>query len=151
MIPYERKKVILNKLNEQDIVILDELQNVLSGVSVSTIRRDLKDLEKKLWESADKMRGAVPVSSYKFIILGLIFLKYISDSFEEKYQELVEKYNCLAVEMESFALFHNASVLNKKATCLLTISDSFITKEETTSEERQNSFGKMIELAKGAK
>ena len=37
-----------------------------------------KDLEKKLWEAADKMRGAVPVSSYKFIILGLIFLKYIS-------------------------------------------------------------------------
>lgn len=46
MIPYERKKVILNKLNEQDIVRLDELQMLLSGVSVSTIRRDLKDLEK---------------------------------------------------------------------------------------------------------
>ena len=42
---------------------------------------DLKDLEIKLWNAADKMRGAVPVSSYKFIILGLIFLKYISDSF----------------------------------------------------------------------
>ena len=35
---------------------------------------DLKDLEIKLWNAADKMRGAVPVSSYKFIILGLIFL-----------------------------------------------------------------------------
>ena len=52
---------------------------------------ELKDLEKKLWEAADKMRGAVPVSSYKFIVLGLIFLKYISDSFEEKYQELVKE------------------------------------------------------------
>ena len=57
---------------------------------------DLKDLEKKLWESADKMRGAVPVSSYKFIILGLIFLKYISDSFEEKYQALIDEgYGCI--------------------------------------------------------
>lgn len=46
MIPYERKKTILNKLNEQDIVRLDELQMLLAGVSVSTIRRDLKDLEK---------------------------------------------------------------------------------------------------------
>ena len=45
---------------------------------------DLVELEKKLWNSADKMRGAVPVSEYKFIILGLIFLKYVSDSFEEK-------------------------------------------------------------------
>lgn len=52
---------------------------------------NLKDLEKKLWESADKMRGAVPVSSYKFIILGLIFLKYISDSFEEKYRTLIDE------------------------------------------------------------
>lgn len=46
MIPYERKKMILNELNKQDIVILDELKTLLSGVSVSTIRRDLKDLEK---------------------------------------------------------------------------------------------------------
>ena len=52
---------------------------------------ELKNLEKKLWEAADKMRGAVPVSSYKFIVLGLIFLKYISDSFEEKHQKLVEE------------------------------------------------------------
>lgn len=37
---------------------------------------DLKGLENKLWEVADKIRGAVPVSDYKFIILGLIFLKY---------------------------------------------------------------------------
>lgn len=47
MIPYERKKVILKKLNEQDIVTLEELQKMLAGVSVSTIRRDLKDLEKE--------------------------------------------------------------------------------------------------------
>ena len=49
--------------------------------------------------------------------------------------------------MESFALFHNAKVLNKKATCLLTISDSLITKKETTSIERQNNFNEMAELA----
>lgn len=60
---------------------------------------------------------------------------------------LVEEKHLLAVEMESFALFHNANVLGKHATCLLTISDSFITHEETTSEERQSSFHQMIELA----
>ena len=63
---------------------------------------ELKDLEKKLWEAADKMRGAVPVSSYKFIILGLIFLKYISDSFEEKYQELVEEGYGLEEDRDSY-------------------------------------------------
>lgn len=62
-------------------------------------------------------------------------------------KELVEKYNCLAVEMESFALFHNAKVLNKKAACLLTISDSFVSSEVTTAEERQNSFTNMMKIA----
>ena len=63
---------------------------------------DLKGLENKLWEAADKMRGAVPVSSYKFIVLGLIFLKYISDSFEEKYQELVEEGYGLEEDRDSY-------------------------------------------------
>lgn len=63
---------------------------------------DLKGLENKLWEAADKMRGAVPVSDYKFIILGLIFLKYISDAFEGKYQELVEDGYGLEEDRDSY-------------------------------------------------
>ena len=63
------------------------------------------------------------------------------------YEDLVEKYNTKAVEMESFALLHNANVLNRRAACLLTISDSFITNEETTSEERQTHFDQMMVLA----
>ena len=51
------------------------------------------------------------------------------------------------VEMESFALFHNANVTGKKAACILTISDSFVKPEILTAEERQNSFGKMITIA----
>ena len=52
---------------------------------------NIKKLEDTLWASADKLRGAVSVADYKFIVLGLIFLKYISDSFEERYKELVEE------------------------------------------------------------
>ncbi len=44
--------------------------------------------EKKLWQAADKLRGNMDSAEYKHVVLGLIFLKYISDSFEEKYQEL---------------------------------------------------------------
>jgi len=65
----------------------------------------------------------------------------------DNFEELYKKYGCMCVEMESFALFHNANVLNKKAACILTISDNLVTQEKTTSEERQNSFDKMIELA----
>lgn len=63
---------------------------------------DLKELENKLWEAADKMRGAVTVSDYKFIVLGLIFLKYISDAFEEKYQTLVEDGYGLEKDRDSY-------------------------------------------------
>ena len=57
------------------------------------------------------------------------------------------KYGCVCAEMESFALFHNAKALGKKAACLLTISDSIVTGEETTAEERQLAFTKMMEIA----
>ena len=61
--------------------------------------------------------------------------------------DLYQNKKCLCVEMESFALFYNALKLNKKAACLLTISDNLITHEETTSEERQTAFGDMMEVA----
>ncbi len=44
--------------------------------------------ESKLWEMADKMRGHMDASEYKHVVLGLIFLKYISDAFQHKYDEL---------------------------------------------------------------
>lgn len=66
------------------------------------------------------------------------------------YADVVNKYACTAVEMESFALFANAKYANKKAACILTISDSFVTKEVTSAEERQYSFNKMMEIALNA-
>lgn len=65
------------------------------------------------------------------------------------YQEKAAKYNLYAAEMESFALFANARYLGKKAACLLTVSDSIVTSEATTAEERQNAFTKMMEIALG--
>ena len=64
----------------------------------------------------------------------------------EKPEEMLAN-NCLACEMESFSLFENARYLNKKAACLLTISDNIVTKEATSSQEREKNLNKMIELA----
>lgn len=47
--------------------------------------------EDKLWTAADKLRGSMDASEYKYVVLGLIFLKYVSDSFSEKYKELVDE------------------------------------------------------------
>ena len=65
-------------------------------------------------------------------------------------RSLVDDHQCLAVEMESFALFHNARVLGKHAACLITISDSFVTSEVTTAQQRQNSFTRMMQIAQEA-
>ena len=66
--------------------------------------QELQNLEKKLYAAADKMRGAVPVSSYKFIVLGLIFLKYISDAFEERYQQLVDDGDGMEEDRDSYTM-----------------------------------------------
>ena len=70
-----------------------------------------------------------------------------SDEKPTYWEKLRDERGCLAVEMESFALFANASVLGKEAACLLTISDSFISPEITTAEERQTCFTNMMKIA----
>ena len=52
----------------------------------------------------------------------------------------------LAVEMEAFSLYCNAAKLKKKALCLLTVSDSFLIKDELTPEQRQTGLLRMIEI-----
>lgn len=47
-----------------------------------------ESLEQKLWKAADKLRKNMDAAEYKHVVLGLIFLKYISDAFEELYQKL---------------------------------------------------------------
>ena len=83
-----------------------------------------------------------------------IYLKnikvYSSDVFytkEDISKKMKEEYNCGAVEMETFALFKNANIFNKKASCLLTISDSFVSNDILTQEQRETGLSKMIELA----
>ncbi len=48
----------------------------------------LKDLDKKLWSAADKLRNNLDAAVYKHVVLGLIFLKYVSDAFEERRRAL---------------------------------------------------------------
>lgn len=79
-----------------------------------------------------------------------VFYREASDAKPTYWERLRDEKGCLAVEMESFALFHNAKVLGKNAACLLTISDSFVSPEITTAEQRQTSFTAMMKVALGA-
>ncbi|MBU1145437.1 MAG: purine-nucleoside phosphorylase [Firmicutes bacterium] len=104
------------------------------------ILKSSKELNKEIIQAAKKIHIS--------IVKGRI---HSSDVFYRETglspQEYFEKHNCLAVEMESFALFHTANILNKQAACLLTISDSLTTHEETSPEERQSAFTNMMKIA----
>ncbi len=82
--------------------------------------------------------------------VGLIFS---SDSFYGPRPELTARmadYGVLAVEMEAAALYTLAAQHGARALCVCTVSDHIVTGEETTSQEREQTFGAMIEIALGA-
>lgn len=63
------------------------------------------------------------------------------------YRTFYRDHQCKCVEMESFALFHNANILGKKAACLLTVSDSFVSEKALSAKERETSFDAMMRVA----
>lgn len=69
------------------------------------------------------------------------------DDIETLFHRFPKEYKILGSEMESFALFYTAKVLNKKAACLLTVVDSMFEKKSISPEERQSSLNTMINLA----
>jgi type I restriction enzyme M protein len=58
--------------------------------------------EETLWKAADKLRGSMDASDYKHVVLGLIFLKYISDKFETKHNELIEEGGGFAEDRDEY-------------------------------------------------
>jgi type I restriction enzyme M protein len=52
----------------------------------------LNDLDKRLWTAADKLRSNLDAAVYKHVVLGLIFLKYVSDAFNERREELLGQF-----------------------------------------------------------
>lgn len=112
-----------------------------------------KDITYPSQELNDKLRASAAKLGIP-LIEGVIhssdvFYRNNKEQGPDYWKRLRDEKGCLAVEMESFALFHNAAALGKQAACLLTISDSFVTSEVTTAEERQSSFTNMMKVALG--
>ncbi len=131
-------------LNLYDVVLVNSCYSESSYLKVQSNLDDnelksSQDLNLYITQAADK--NNIPLTITKAYCTDVFYKK------EDNYEEIKDKYGCLVCEMESFGLFANAKLLNKRATCLLTVSDSLITKEETTSEEREKSFNNMIKLA----
>lgn len=119
-------------INDQEISAVGSISATINKVAQAIDERlDLRDDPTKLAHKINLKSGLIHSSDVFYSV--------------KKDEALMKK--CLAVEMESFALFANAKLLNKNAACLLTISDSFVTGESISAPLRETSFGKMILLA----
>ena len=132
-------------VNVYDVIIVKDAYSESSYAKVAygyeeNVQKGSDELFAKLNESAKKL--GYPVINER-IHSSDVFYRAHGNVFTD----VRDAYGCVAVEMESFALFANARYLNKKAACVLTVSDSLVTNEVTTSEERQNSFNRMMEIA----
>ncbi|WP_216689214.1 type I restriction-modification system subunit M [Hymenobacter siberiensis] len=74
-----------------------------------------KAIEVSLWESANKLRGSVEPAEYKHVVLGLVFLKFASDKFAERRQELVAEGKDKYIEMPDFYNMKNVFFLEEKS------------------------------------
>ncbi len=149
---YDVKKIIRigtcgtyqKELNLFDLIL------VSSSVSESNFGKVFgNDDSEKVDSSAILNQKLIEASNLlnKHLSIGNIYCSEAFYSMNSTLSPLVSKYQCLGVEMESFALFHIAKQLNKEASCLLAVSDSVVSKEETTSEEREKGLTDLIEVA----
>ena len=76
--------------NQQaDVIIISYQVNMeIKSFMTTNVEHDLANYQSQLWQMADTLRGSMDASEYKHVVLGLIFLKYISDAFEERHTQL---------------------------------------------------------------
>ena len=86
-------------------MLIKRLQQVMAK------EKNQKSMEETLWESANKLRGSVESSEYKHIVLGLIFLKFVSDTFEERREKLIAEGKEAFVDMVEFYTMENVFYL----------------------------------------
>jgi purine-nucleoside phosphorylase len=133
------------KLDLYDVLLVDKAWSETSYAKTQNGSTDeyaypSDDLNEELRQIAKKLKIHITEGT---VHSSDVFYR---ENFKE-YKAIRDTYGAIAVEMESFALFHNANVTGKKAACLLTVSDSLVKDEATTAEERQNAFTKMMDIA----
>ena len=126
-----------------DVVLADD------AYSTSTYAKNFAGIEGNIMTPSAELNARIEAAAQK---LGKKITKGrvgSSDNFyyETETENVNETQGVICLEMESFALFTNAKVLGKKAACLLTVSDSLITHEETTPEQREKALTDMMEIA----
>ena len=137
-----------DQLKMYDIVIAEDVysETNFARIQDAGCDNDILTPDKSLVEKMEQSARQQKIGYTKGRIHSCeVFYRQDPDHFRRIWKDQ----GCLCVEMEAFALFHNANVTGKQAACILTISDSLVTHEATTSEEREQAFTDMIKIALG--
>lgn len=132
------------KLKLYDTILVNE------AYSESTYAKVQSGYDKNIIESSPELNQQLTDIANDLNIPLHVGRIHSSDVFyreDSDWKVFYDEHQCVGVEMESFALFNNAKVLGKEAACLLTVSDSFVTEQATTAEERQTAFTNMMKIA----
>jgi len=134
-----------SELNLYDVILVDTAWSESTFAKVQNgYEGDTLDASPELNERLASFADLLKIEVKRGIIHSSdVFYREKFEEFEDIYKE----HGCLAAEMEAFALFANAMTTGKKAACLLTVSDSLVKGEATTSEERQKAFTNMMKIA----
>jgi len=132
------------ELNLGEVLVANEAWSDSSYAKVqnlddSEIQLPSQELTALILEQAEKLN--IPFQTGRIHSSDVFYVE------EKAVKDWYKEFGCLAVEMESFALFSNAKVLNKRAACIVTISDNLIKHQNMTAEQRETSFTMMIRLA----
>lgn len=134
----------VENLNVNDLYLVD------STYTKSNYALDYMKNEDKIVYSNNELNEKIIETANKLNMNMKTGRCYCAESFYTEdldTSSIINDYKCDCVEMETYSLFTNAKHLNKKATCILTISDSFVTNDKLTSEEREKNLNDMITLA----
>lgn len=95
------KKAVTKKATKEktkEVVTVKPVKDVKENKSTTNV-----GFEEKLWQAADKLRAHMDAAVYKHVVLGLVFLKYVSDSFIERYNELKDEGDGFEEEKDAYA------------------------------------------------
>ena len=146
MIPYERQQKILSIIEEKGLVKIDELQKIFDGVSVSTLRRDLKELEKNR-KIESFSGGAVK----KISTIGEIPITTKNSIESEKKEKIAKMASELIVDGDTIYLDSGSTctmilkyIVEKKITIYTTGTDVFSLTQATNSSSKTSSFNSAL-------
>ena len=134
----------LDTLNLKDLILVEK------SFSTSSYAQNQNGTKSNLISSSSLLNSVIENTANLLnfnINKEIIHCSDVFYSDVNEFEKLKLEYNCAGIEMETFALFHNAKVLSKNAACILSVSDSFVKPDKLSSTERQTALDNMIKLA----